>query len=35
MDRSQAEANRRVREALDEVFEEVLGMVFGGRGGQA
>ncbi len=31
-DRSQAEANRRVREALDEVFEEMLGMVHNVRG---
>lgn len=35
MDRSQAEANRRVREALDEVFDELLEMVFGGPGGRA
>lgn len=32
MDRSQAEANRRVREALDEVFDEMLSMVYANRG---
>lgn len=31
-DRSQADANRRVREALDEVFEEMLAMVQSNRG---
>lgn len=31
MDRSQAEANRRVREALDEVFDEMLTMVYANR----
>jgi len=32
VDRSQVDANRRVREALDEVFEEMLGMVYAERG---
>jgi len=32
VDRSQAEANRRVREALDEVFEEMLLMVYASQG---
>lgn len=31
VDRSQAEANRRVREALDEVFDEMLAMVYANR----
>lgn len=31
MDRSQAEASRRVREALDEVFDEMLTMVYANR----
>ncbi|MGE4071011.1 MAG: AAA family ATPase [Lysobacterales bacterium] len=35
VDRSQAEANRRVREALDEVFEEMLGMIDLKRGTKA
>lgn len=32
VDKSQAEANRRVREALDEVFEEMLTLVYASRG---
>lgn len=35
VDRSQAEANRRVREALDEVFEEMLAMVHASRGSKS